>query len=404
MRKAFLVARYEYLKMVRKRSFLLGTLSIPLLIVVLMAVAVVVSVRGGSNAPVGYVDHAGILDPAVRRPRGDDDVENNGVEIRAYPDEAATRTALGAQEIQAYYVIPEDYLATGEIQLYYWSDAPGSAVQAAFGNFLRANLVKDLPDAAARRVSRGFDLTMRSADDRREIKEPDFFIVFLPLIGGMFFPFAVTSSAQYMMRAVSDEKENRTMEILVSSLTPAQLIGGKAVGLVCVALTQLLIWVATMVIGLGVAAQFLPPLRVIEVPWDFVLVSVAYFLPSFILTAGMMVAIGSIFTEYREGQQVAGILNMVFMLPYFVIAPFFLNPNGSLPVLLTLFPPTAYISITLRWGMGVVPLWQIALSLLLLVGSALFAVWAAARIFRVGMLSYGQRLGLRTVVAAIRGR
>jgi ABC-2 type transport system permease protein len=403
MRKAFLVARYEYLKMVRKRSFLLGTLGVPLLIVVVMAVVIVVSVRGGSNAPVGYVDHAGILDPAVQQP-GAGGGEEGGIEIRAYPDEAAARAALEAQEIQAYYVIPEDYLTTGKLQLYYWSDAPGVAVQGDFENFLRANLVKDLPETVARRVSRGFDLTMRSADGRREIKESDFFVVFLPYIGGMFFLFAVMTSAQYLMRAVSDEKENRTMEILVSSLTPVQLIGGKAVGLVCVALTQLLIWVASMVIGLVVAARFFPPLRVLEVPWDFVLVSVVYFLPSFMLIAGMMVAIGSVVTESQEGQQIAGILNMLFVLPYFVIILFFVNPNGPLPVLLTLFPPTAYISITMRWGMGVVPLWQIALSLLLLVGAALFAVWAAARVFRVGMLSYGQRLSLRAVVAAVRGR
>lgn len=118
----------------------------------------------------------------------------------------------------------------------------------------------------------------------------------------------------------------------------------------------------------------------------------------------MMVAIGSVFTEYQEGQQVAGILNTLFVLPYFVIVVFFFDPNGPLPVLLTLFPPTAYISITMRWGMGAVPLWQIALSLLLLVGAALLAVRVAARVFRAGMLSYGRRLSLRAVVAAVRGR
>jgi len=94
----------------------------------------------------------------------------------------------------------------------------------------------------------------------------------------------------------------------------------------------------------------------------------------------------------------------LFVLPYFVIMLFFVNPDGPLPVALTLFPPTSYIAITLRWGMGEVPLWQIVLSLVLLVGAALFAVWAAARVFRVGMLSYGQRLSLRAVVAAVRGR
>jgi ABC-2 type transport system permease protein len=404
MRKAFLVGKHEYLKMVRKRSFLLGTLGIPLLIVVATAVAILVSVHGGSSAPIGYVDHAGILNPAVQQSGGNDGAGGNSVEIRAYPDEAAARAALEAQGIQAYYVIPKDYIATGTIQLYYWADAPGTAVQTKFDNFLRTNLAKDLPDAVARRVSRGFDLTIRSADGHREVKQSDFFVLFMPFVAGMFFLFAVMTSAQYLMRAVSDEKENRTMEILVSSLTPTQLIGGKAVGLICVALTQLLIWVAATVIGLGVAARFFPPLLTLKVPWGLVLVSVIYFLPSFMLIAGMMVAIGSVFTEYQEGQQVAGVLNTLFVLPYFAIVVFFFDPNGPLPVLLTLFPPTAYISITMRWGMGVVPPWQIVLSLLLLVGAALFAMRVAARVFRAGMLSYGRRLSLRAVVAAVRGR
>lgn len=399
MHKTFLVAEHEYLKMVRRRSFLLATLGIPLMIVVVMAIAIVTSVRGGSHAPLGYVDHAGILDLAVRPLK-----EGKRVEIRAYPDEATARAALEAQEIQAYYVIPEDYRVTGEMALYCWSDTPGAAVQDEFEEFLRANLVRDLPEAVAQRVLRGFDMTIRSADGRREMKESGFFMELLPFVGGLFFMIAVTSSAQYLMRAVSDEKENRTMEILVSSLTPEQLIGGKAVGLVCVALTQLFIWVGCTVFALAIAARFFLPLRAFAVPWDFILVSAVYFLPSFMLIAGIMVAIGSVFTEYQEGQQVAGILNMLFVLPYFIVILFFVNPNGPLPVLLTLFPPTAYIAVTLRWGMGVVPLWQIVLSLALLIGTAVFAVWAAARVFRVGMLSYGQRLSLRAVVAAVRGR
>ena len=170
----------------------------------------------------------------------------------------------------------------------------------------------------------------------------------------------------------------------MTSLTPEQLIGGKAAGLV-------------------VAARFFEPLRDIQVPWDFVLVSLVYFLPSFVLMAGMMVAIGSTVTEAREGQQVAGILNMLFTFPYFLTVLMFTNPDGHIPVFLTLFPTTAYITIAMRWGMTMIPAWQLAASLLVLVGSAIFAIWSAARIFRVGMLNYGQRFRLRAVITAIRG-
>ncbi len=414
MRKSFLIAKHEYLKMVRKRSFLLSTLGMPLLIIVVMAVGIAVAMGGGNDTPLGYVDHAGTLDPDVQPPgpalslsKG---IETqiareraSDVEIRSYPDETSARVALEAEEIQAYYVVPEEYLATGQLELYYWDDAPGEAVQSDFEDFVRANLVSGLDEPAALRAFDGVNLAIRSADGSREVSGFGIVTVFLPFIAGLFFFFAVTTSAQYLMRAVADEKENRTMEILVTSLTPEQLIGGKSAGLVCVALTQLLIWVLAVVIGLVVAAQFFEPLRDVQVPWDFVLISLVYFLPSFVLMAGMMVAIGSTVTEAREGQQVAGLLNMLFTFPYFLVVLMFTNPDGPIPVFLTLFPTTAYITIAMRWGMTMIPAWQLAASLLVLVGSAIFAIWAAARIFRVGMLNYGQRFRLRAVITAIRG-
>lgn len=406
MRKSFLVAKHEYLKMVRKRSFLLGTLGIPLLIVVVMAVSIAI-VMGGNDAPLGYVDHADILNSEVRPPETETQIAReraSDVEIYPYPDEASARAALKAEEIQAYYVVPEDYLTTGRVELYYWDDAPGEAVQSDFEDFMRANLVDGLPEPVASRAFDGAHLAIRSADGSREVSGFGIVTTFLPFIAGLFFFFAVTSSAQYLMRAVADEKEDRTMEILVSSLTPEQLIGGKAAGLICVSLTQLLIWSLAVVSGLVVTARFFEPLRDIEVPWDFILVSLVYFLPSFVLMAGMMVAIGSTVTEAQEGQQVAGILNMLFTCPYFLAVLVFANPDGPIPVFLTLFPTTAYITVTMRWGMTMIPAWQLAVSLLVLVGSALFAVWAAARVFRIGMLNYGQRTRLRAVIAAIRRR
>lgn len=401
MRKAFLVAKHEYLKMVRKRSFLLATLGIPLLIIGVAAVAILVIVQGGSDAPVGYVDHAGFLDPNVRLPGGE---QINTAKLRQYADEATARADLEAGEIQAFYVLAEDYLSTGQMTLYYWDDAPGEAAQDDFRVLVRANLVSGLDERVASRAYRGVGISIQSADGSREVGESNFFVLFLPYIAGAFFLIAVMSSTHYLMRAVADEKENRTMEVLATSLTPGQLIGGKAVGLVCVALTQLFVWSGTVVIGLAVAARYVPFLRGIQMPWDFLALSLLYFLPSFVLMGGIMVALGSTVTEAQEGQQVAGILNLLFTSPYFLVMLIFINPDGPLSVFLTLFPTTAYITLTLRWGATIVPAWQLVASLALLSGAAALAVWAAARVFRVGMLSYGQRLRLPAVVAAIRGR
>ena len=123
---------------------------------------------------------------------------------------------------------------------------------------------------------------------------------------------------------------------------------------------------------------------------------------AFGLIAGVMVTIGSAVTELQQGQQVAGILNLFFMLPLFVLPLIFENPNHPGVIVFTLFPTTSFLTISLRWGLGTVPVWQLGVSWVLLVATMLFMVWVAARVFRIGMVRYGQPLTLKAIVAAVR--
>jgi ABC-2 type transport system permease protein len=208
---------------------------------------------------------------------------------------------------------------------------------------------------------------------------------------------AVMSSAGYLLQAVTTEKENRTMEVMITSMTPGQLVTGKAIGLMAVSLTQLAIWVLAVVVALVVGAQFLASLRAARVPWATLGIAAAYFCPAYVLVAGVMIAIGSMVTETRQGQQIASIVNLSFTLPFFFIVLMVANPNSPILVALTLFPTTAFLTVTMRWSLTVVPAWQLVLSWLLLVTTAGLSVWAASRVLRAGMLRYGQRLDLRAV-------
>lgn len=397
MHKLWLVAKHEYLKMIRRRSFWLGTFGIPLLIVVVLVISIAVVEGGGNEKPLGYVDHAGVLaDPIYP------DAGSGATEMRAFADESAARQALENREILAFYVVPADYMTSPELGLYFWDDWPPEGVQDDFDRFLRANLASSLPDAVRQRVLEGADLVIRSADGRREVGEGEILNLFLPFIAGMFFVFAVMASAGYLLQAVTDEKENRTVEVIFTSLTAEQLIGGKAAGLIAVALSQFLVWSLAVVVGLIVGAQFLDFLRAVEVPWGFLAIMVLYFLPAFSLVAGVMTAIGSMVTERQQGQQISGVVNMLFILPFFFTAVAFASPDSPIMVVLTLFPTTAFITVSLRWGMTVVPLWQLIASWGLLVITAVLSVWASARIFRVGMLRYGQRVSLRGALDTLR--
>jgi len=120
-------------------------------------------------------------------------------------------------------------------------------------------------------------------------------------------------------------------------------------------------------------------------------------LPAFVMICALMAAVGATVTEASEGQQVMGIFTLPLYLPYMLISVLMQNPNSPLAVGLSLFPLTAPLTISIRAGFSVVPAWQMALSVVILVASAAGALWFAGRAFRLGMLRYGQRLRWKEV-------
>jgi len=400
MPKMWLVAKHEYLTMVRRRSFLMGTLGLPALAAVVLAIIILVVSGNRDSRPVGYVDESGILAAGIYPSTMG---RRQSVELQIYPDHATARAALEAGQIQAFYVLDAGYLENQQVALYYWDKQPSESVQTQFDNLVRVNLLANTPDAIRNRALKGPDVTIRSADGSRDIRG-NFMAFVLPFVVGFFFMMAVMSSAGYLLEAVTTEKENRTMEVMVTSLTPEQLISGKAFGLIAVSLTQLLIWLLTILLALAIGAQFTPVLQGIWVPLTLLGIVIAYFFPAFVLVGGLMTAIGSAVTDTRQGQQIAGLLNLLFALPFFFIILIMEGTNNPILVALTLFPTTAFLTVALRWSVTTVPLWQLACSWVLLVATAAFSVWAAARILRVGMLRYGQRLSLHAIIETLRSR
>jgi ABC-2 type transport system permease protein len=400
MRNFWLVARYEYRRMVVRRSFVLGTIAIPLGIVILIALGVFVEMLGKNKLPVGYVDKAGILDVAPQTTLTDTD---QLIQVRSFPNEEVALSALKREEIQAFFVFPPGYLQTFRTDLYYLQKPPSDDAWNEFNEFVRLNLVTALPDQVQLRVLEGPNITVQDITSNREFSDNDAINIILPFVASFLFLFATMSAASYMLRVVADEKENRTMEIMVTSVTPGQLIGGKATGLLGVTLTQLFIYVVAVVVGLKASATFVLALQQAIVPWAYLGVMALFFLPAYALISAVMVAIGGAVSEMQQGQQVAAILNLFFLLPLFLTPIIFNNPGHPAIVVLTLFPTTAFLTISLRWSLGTIPVWQLGLSWVLLVATMIFVVWAAARIFCAGMLRYGQPLSLKVAVGTIRG-
>lgn len=400
MRNFWLIAKQEYRRTVVRRGFVILTAAIPIGMIALIALAILVEGMGADKRPIGYVDPSGTLDPGVQARMPD---SGSSVQIRAFPDQETALVALESEEIQAFYVLPDDYPQTLHTQLYYLEEPPSEEVWADFDDFVRLNLLAAMPQEMQTRLFEGPDITVHDIASNREFSESSIINVILPFVATFFFFFATMSAAGYMLGVVAGEKENRTIEIMVTSVTPGQLIGGKTLGLLAAALTQLGIYVLAAIIGLAVAAPYVPELQRVIVPWGYLGIMALFFLPTYVLISAVMVAIGGAVTEVQQGQQLAGLLNLVFMLPVFLVSILFENPGHPIMVFFTLFPPTSFLTVSLRWGLGTVPMWQIGAGWMLLVAAAVFMVWAAARVFRAGMLHYGQPLNLKAALVAIRG-
>ncbi len=394
MNKLWLVARHEYLRTARRRSFLLGMIAMPAFIGAIVLAGVLVSGSLDSLDSLGYVDSGGVLTPPV--------TQSDEPLPRRFADEDAARNALEGDEIKAYYVVSRDYLATREVVVTFLQDPPGESLQSDFDGFIRDSITSDLPEAARTRLRDGFDVTLRTPGGR-SVDASGFFVnLIIPGLVAASFMFAVLTTGGYLLQAVSDERENRTVEVLTTSLSPEQLIVGKSIGLVAAALTQLAMWSLSAAVALTVAARYVEVLARLTPPVSLILLAVAFFLPSFALVSAVMTLVGSVISDNRQGQQLSAILNMFFVLPLFFVSMMLESPNGILAVALTLFPTTSMVTVALRWGVTDIPPWQLAVAFALVCASAALAVWAAPRVFRMGMLRYGQGLGLRHMIAGLR--
>ncbi|NMC53624.1 MAG: ABC transporter permease, partial [Chloroflexi bacterium] len=226
MRNIWLVFWHEYARQVLRKRFLLVLLSLPLIIFLSGGVGVLAVVVMMNNDPIGYVDHSGML----ANPAAPAQTAERRVEMIAFADDLSARQALEEGQIQGYYVVAEDYLQTGEVVLV--AEEPvGENAQDDFVDFLRVNLVKGLDPAVAERLTDGSNIEVRALEDlTRKAGENDWVNLVIPLVMGIFLMLAVNTSGGYLLQAVVEEKENRTMEIVITSISPEQLMAGKILG------------------------------------------------------------------------------------------------------------------------------------------------------------------------------
>ena len=397
-----LILRHEFLHTIKKKGFIILTLAIPAL--VLLGIGVIklassVAAPPAAVTQIGYVDHIGGFEPLY---------ELAAIELIRMESEDAATEALTEGAIDEYFVIPADYVATGTVARYTLDKelTPPPSVESAIEGFLDSNLLaSEVPPELIGRVLTPVQVATTTLTAEGAVAEDQggFTNFIIPALFGALMAIALNVSANYVLQSLGEEKENRLMEILLSTVSPGQLLTGKLLGRGMAGLLQVLLWAISIPLLLRFASATLGGfLSTIELTPGLLILGVVYFVLGYLLFAVVSLAIAAICSTVREAQGIAPLFTLAAVAPFWFISLLMFFPNSPVWVVLSFVPFTAPVLVMLRLGITGVPVWQLAVSMAILVASVLGGLWVAAKLLRIYLLMYGKRPRLRELVRALR--
>ena len=406
MRNVWLVAKHEILTTIGKKSFWFMTFFFPLLIMAFSLfpslfardmVEQAQSLTGAAGAQAaGYVDQAAII---VKLPTG-----LPPGRLRDFETEAAAKSALDAGEIGRYYMIAPDFRQTGAVLVVSGQSAPvaGEAQDFALRLAINTNLTGDEQLALA--ILNPAQVETRALAPEVKTQSTSIMGFVLPFAVMFILFFVITMSGGYMLQSVAKEKENRTAEVLLLSISPRELMLGKVLGLGAVALAQMIVWLGGGLVLMGGGLAIASVVTGQSLRLGFVLAAFVYFLLGYFLYASLLGAVGALAPTAREGAQFNFIIILPLLVPFYLNQAFTSDPNGMLATVLSLFPFTAPTAMMARLSVVAVPAWQVAVSLTGLLVTTYLMVLLAARFFRADTLLSHATLSWRRLIGEVRGR
>ena len=450
-KKVGIVISHEYTTRVRKKSFILTTLLTPIGMALLICVpALIMLFSGNDNQKVKVIDESGIVAPYL---------ENSEHTTYVMGTEGETVDLL--REIfddLDYYVIvgisPLD--EKGEVSVVSYSKEPlnmdlkNAISRAANKAFETRKLAqydfRDLDEILSdvKTDIKVNSMTLTNDGDAKE-DSVEIYMVLAYLMSFMIYMF-VFMFGTMVMRSVIDEKSSRVVEVIVSSVKSVELMMGKIIGVALVALTQFFIWIAlTLVIVTAVNAFAGPKLlqsmggmeqavavagqdgnigtadvtsileaagsdpdasgfvkilgQIKDLNWGYLIgCFLIYFLLGYLLYASMFAAIGAAVDNEADTNQLQLPITIPLIIGLFIMLHTFEHPNSALSVWTSIIPWTSPMVMLARIPFGTVPGWQLLLSILLLLLTFLATAWLSAKIYKVGILTYGKKSSFKDLL------
>ncbi len=424
MKKISIIIKREYLTRVRKRSFILLTLLIPILFIGVSVLIGVIAVTSGDEKKIAVIDDSKIFEHKLKNTKA----VSFRYEQRSLDSVKHHLESYGYDAV--LYIPPFNVQDNQSFQLFCNNEIgmdAQSKVENELNDIVTDERMKDAgisPEQLKIISSGGVKVKPFNLKEGKESNNKVGLVVGY-LCGFLLYMFMLFYGMS-VMRSVMEEKTNRIAEIIVSSVKPFELMLGKIIGVAMVGLTQFLLWVillgvfaavsvplmgsmgavavdpATMT-GMpattGKEADFLAMIQVLQSQnWASIgLWFLFYFLGGYFLYASLFAAVGSLVNEDpQESNQFTLPITIPIILGFAIMSTAIKDPHSGLAIFGSIFPLTSPIVMMARIPFGV-PGWQLALSAALLVLGFLLTTWMAGRIYRTGILLYGKKITMKEV-------
>ncbi|HEY9421995.1 MAG TPA: ABC transporter permease [Thermoanaerobaculia bacterium] len=418
----FIVLKREYLQRVKTKGFWIATLALPLFIGAATLLPALLMSRTKTSQDIVVVDETGRLGAELKRRlssrQGQKMNEERGMAVdeskmarfevtlqepaadRRQQRETLDRRVLD-KEIDAWVWISPKVFG-GEKVEYHARSVSNVFTQDALEDDLSWVVRRERLQRAGIDPERVDELTktVRLATQRVSAKgsraEAGIGGMLLGVVLFLMLYMSILIWGQQVMTSVLEEKGSRVIEVLISSITPFELLMGKLVGVCLVGMTQLGIWLGTMAVlsapGVAASIALLPKdANLPELAIPMLLHFGLLFILGFFAYATMYAAIGSAFNNIQEAQQAAGVAVIFVVIPAMVMYPVINDPNSTMATVLSLIPLFTPLLMPLRIAIEMPPWWQLALAYALTIGFVIGMVWFCSKIYRVGILMYGKK-------------
>lgn len=418
LHQVLLVLKREYMTRIRSKAFIIATILIPLAMVAMVGIMVGIAVwDSDTQRTIGIIDQTESLYPQL------EEIAAERYKNFSHISEDSVRSLVQQGEIDGYLLLTEAHISEGKNLEFISGGSGGLQLQSTISSDMkevirnerlaRANVSEDV-----RKIYES-SVTVESrklTDEGEETKDETKYLTIVGFLMGAIIFGAITGYGGLIIRSVIEEKTNRIIEVIASSVKPIELLSGKMAGIGSLALTQMIIWIAT-IIGLsaaagpvvamfissqmsempngqqaGQAAQSIDPaafsLPTIET--SLIIYFIIFFLLGYLIYSSLFAAIGSAVDSEADTQQYMFPIMVPIFIAYFITLQTMENPDGTLSVVGSLIPFCSPIVMITRIAITDVPFWQIGSAIVLMIATFLGTMWLSAKIYSVGILSYGK--------------